>query len=255
MHHNFVTVVLAVIISCYPSIAQDNQQPGGEGFNNPPAYRSALQDSPAGDSAQVKIYGKTASELFHELGPGERLNQNIFESAIAGYYHLKQRALLSKENLLTIIDYTRPSTEARFYVIDLKTPQLVFNTLVAHGKKTGENFARHFSDRPGSLQSSLGFYVTGKTYTGANGYSLELKGMEPAFNGNAEVRRIVMHGAWYVSQEFSEKHGRLGRSWGCPALPLDLARKVIDTIKEGSCLFIYYDDPNYLLESKYLKIE
>lgn len=153
---------------------------------------------------------------------------------------------------VTIIDYSRPSTEKRLWVFDLDRDALIYHELVAHGKNTGKNRAVRFSNRRGSRKSSLGLFLTGKTYQGHNGYSLKLHGLEAGINDHALQRTIVMHGAWYVSEEFKRKHGRLGRSWGCPAVTRTVARPLIDEIKGGNYLFIYYPDDHWLSASVYL---
>lgn len=151
---------------------------------------------------------------------------------------------------LAVIDYTRPSTEPRLWVFDLETRRLVLRELVAHGQGTGDNFSKHFSNEDGSHQSSLGMYRTSETYTGRNGYSLRLDGLEPGFNDHARDRAIVMHGASYVSRDTIQQLGRLGRSWGCPAVSEKVARTVIDDIKGGQYLFAYYPDPEWLKHSE-----
>jgi hypothetical protein len=153
---------------------------------------------------------------------------------------------------LTIIDYSKPSTEPRLGVFDMATGGLLFHELVAHGRNTGENMAVHFSDELNSRQSSLGLFRTANTYVGSNGYSLRLDGLEPGFNGHARERAIVMHGASYVSEELAEANGRIGRSWGCPALRTAVARQVIDTIRGGGVIFAYYPDSDWLAESQFL---
>jgi len=173
---------------------------------------------------------------------------DIFRSAMTGYYKIES---LKKKNILTIIDYSKPSTEKRFFVIDLDRDTLLYRCYVAHGRNTGNNHAKKFSNAPGSKKSCLGFFLTVGTYKGKHGYSLKLKGLEKDINDNAETRAIVIHGAHYVSKEFIKDYGRLGRSWGCPALPGELSTKIIDEIKGGSCLFIYGNDRNYFLNSDY----
>jgi len=153
---------------------------------------------------------------------------------------------------LTLIDYSKPSTEPRLWVFDLRTGQLRYRELVAHGKGTGENLAEHFSDDMNSHQSSLGLFVTRDTYTGNNGYSLRLDGLEPGFNSRARERAIVMHGAPYVSADFAAKQGRLGRSWGCPALREAVAHDVIDFVRDGGVVFSYYPDQAWLDQSRFL---
>jgi hypothetical protein len=153
---------------------------------------------------------------------------------------------------LTLIDYSKPSTEPRLWVFDLRTGQVQFHELVAHGKGTGDNLAEHFSDDMNSHQSSLGLFVTRDTYVGNNGYSLRLDGLEPGFNSRARERAIVMHGAPYVSTEFASKQGRIGRSWGCPALREAVAHDVIDFVRGGGVVFSYYPDQAWLDRSRFL---
>jgi hypothetical protein len=165
-----------------------------------------------------------------------QLSYEVFNLAIKGYNLTDS---LKNKDIISIIDFSLPSTEKRFYVVDLKNRKLLYKCFVAHGKNTGENIAENFSNENGSLKSSLGFFVTAETYTGDNGYSMKLDGLEPGINDNARTREIVIHGADYVSQEFIDKEGRLGRSWGCPALPVELAKEIIDKISDGTLLFIY----------------
>jgi hypothetical protein len=153
------------------------------------------------------------------------------------------------ETLVSIIDFSKPSTEKRLFVVDLKKQELIYNTYVAHGKNSGSNEAVQFSNKCGSLQTSLGIYTTAETYSGKHGYSLRLDGLETGFNDNARKRAIVIHGAEYVSTDFIADHGRLGRSFGCPALPQELSSDIIDLIKEGTCLYIYANNEIYLKNS------
>lgn len=180
------------------------------------------------------------------------LSKEAYEYAIKGFEKLKAQGKLQNENLLTIVDFTKPSNEKRFFVLDMNKGKILFNTWVAHGKNSGEKFARNFSNKPESLQSSLGFYSTSQTYQGKHGYSLKLKGLEPGYNNNAESRAIVVHGANYVSEQFIHTKGFLGRSWGCPAIPEKLTQPIIDRIKNGSCLFVYSGNSGYLQKSKLL---
>ncbi len=153
------------------------------------------------------------------------------------------------EDIVTIIDFSLPSTEKRLFILDLKKQEILYHTLVAHGKNTGGNMATKFSNNKGSNQSSLGLYRTGESYQGKHGYSLRLDGLEEGFNDNARSRAVVMHSASYVSESFITRHGRLGRSWGCPAVPVEFSKEIIDLIKGGSCLYIYADDISYLENS------
>lgn len=153
---------------------------------------------------------------------------------------------------LTVIDYSKPSTEKRLWVFDMQTREVLYEELVAHGEGTGEDRATTFSNTPDSHRSSLGLFVTEETYVGRNGYSLRLNGLERGFNDRARERAIVMHGASYVSEAFAASRGRLGRSWGCPALREAVARPLIDRVKGGSLLFVYYPDQQWLKSSTYL---
>ena len=153
---------------------------------------------------------------------------------------------------LTVIDYSLPSVEPRLWVFDVTTGELLFKELVAHGRNTGENMATRFSDTLNSRQSSIGLFVARDTYVGSNGYSLRLDGLEPGFNGRARERAIVMHGAPYVNTSLASSQGRIGRSWGCPALREAVARNVIDTVRSGGVIFSYYPDTQWLRTSKFL---
>jgi hypothetical protein len=154
---------------------------------------------------------------------------------------------------LAVIDYSKPSTEPRLWVFEVATGRLLFQELVAHGRNTGEHLAQRFSNVEGSKMSSLGLFQATDTYFGNNGYSLRLRGLDAGFNDNAMARAIVMHGAPYVSEAIAARLGRLGRSWGCPALRPEVARTVIDTLKGGALLFAYYPDRKWLDESPMLR--
>ncbi len=180
------------------------------------------------------------------------LSQTAFELAHKGYTRLVSKHLVQNNCLLTIIDYSKPSSQKRLYVLDMVDGKVLFNSLVAHGRNSGQNFAKTFSNRQRSQQTSLGFYITMNTYTGENGYSLRLKGCERGINDRAYSRAIVLHGADYVSENFILRNGFLGRSYGCPAVPKELSRKIIDVIKDGSCMFLYYPSKKYSSQSKIL---
>lgn len=180
------------------------------------------------------------------------LSEMAFMNAAKGYYLLKKAGKLAKDNILSIVDFTKPSTEKRLFILDMEKCKILFNTYVAHGQNSGKEFANKFSNIPESFQSSLGFYVTTKTYVGKNGFSLQLDGLEKGINDRAEDRAIVMHGAAYVSEQFIRTKGYLGRSWGCPAVPEKLNKPIIEQIKNGSCLFIYSNNNQYLQRSRIL---
>ncbi|KAA9332853.1 murein L,D-transpeptidase catalytic domain family protein [Adhaeribacter soli] len=182
------------------------------------------------------------------------LDYEIFRKALIGYYNLKRTSPVTiKKSVLSIIDFNKASSENRLWIIDIKSKKLLYNTLVAHGKNSGENYARKFSNVPQSEMSSLGFYATNQTYIGKHGLSLKLTGLDKGFNHNAFQRAIVIHGANYVSKSFVNQHGRLGRSQGCPALPVAQSSDIINTIKNNSCLFIVGPEPKY--NSSFLKLE
>lgn len=153
---------------------------------------------------------------------------------------------------LSVIDYSRPSTQPRLWVFDLERKTLLFEEWVAHGRNTGDNYASHFSNANGSLMSSVGAYVTEDPYIGHNGYSLRLHGLDPGFNDHADARAIVVHGAAYVSADLIRREGRLGRSFGCPAVRPQIARQLIDAIRGGSFVFAYYPDRDWLAHSPLL---
>lgn len=178
------------------------------------------------------------------------LSNEVFKLALAGHQKLEAAGQLENPAILTIVDFSQSSKNKRMYVLDLINDKLLYNTLVAHGRNTGEEFAQFFSNVSGTLKSSLGFYITKNHVMGSKvGLSLIIRGVEKGFNDNAISRQIIMHGADYATEDFIRKTGRLGRSYGCPSLPPDLIKPVIATIENGSCLFIYYPDPNYLRKS------
>jgi hypothetical protein len=177
----------------------------------------------------------------------------LFYNAIKGFQHLLNQNKIKNSNIITLIDFSQPSTHKRWYTLDLSTGKILFNSLVAHGRNSGLVHANLFSNTPSSFQSSLGFYTTAATYMGKHGYSLQLQGCEAGINHLAQQRNIVVHGASYVSEQFIKTNGYLGRSQGCPAVPEPDASKIINVIKEGTCLFIYHPLPQYLIQSPCLK--
>lgn len=208
--------------------------------------------------SEPKSAAMYAEEIYNVIGFDNmnQLKSGVFSKAYLGFINLKKAGKLEQNShLLTICDFSLSSAEKRLWVIDLNEKKVIFNSLVAHGKNTGEEFAQKFSNIESSLQSSLGFYITDTTYNGSNGYSLKLLGVDSGYNDAALQRAIVMHGADYVSEDFIKNQKRLGRSWGCPAVPRVLAEPIINTIKGRNCLFIYYPNDQYLTSSKWLKAE
>jgi L,D-transpeptidase catalytic domain len=182
------------------------------------------------------------------------LTRQAYDCAIRGFNTMKETGRLENSNIISIVDFSRPSYQKRLFVIDLKNYRLLFNTYVAHGMNSGREYASQFSNLPESNKSSLGFYTTLSTYTGKHGYSLHLQGIERGINDNAYQRDIVIHGAGYVSESMINEQGFIGRSQGCPAVPERLHKPIIDKIKNGTCLFIYGADKKYLAHSKLLKV-
>ncbi|MEI9956026.1 MAG: murein L,D-transpeptidase catalytic domain family protein [Ferruginibacter sp.] len=181
------------------------------------------------------------------------LSQQAFQCAMHGFDYLIKAGKVSNQKIISIADFSLPSYKKRLFVIDLDKYKVVFNTYVAHGVNSGKEYATDFSNSPESNKTSLGFYETMDTYNGKNGYSLHLQGLEKGINDNADSRAIVMHGAEYVSEDYINAQGYIGRSWGCPAIPEKLHKPIIDKIKNGSCLFIYSPNKNYLIHSRILK--
>ena len=176
----------------------------------------------------------------------EGLRFETFAKAMTGYLNLRQDGKLAEgKQVLTVIDFDLPSTEKRLWVLDLATNNILFHTLVAHGHNSGENEATNFSNTDQSNMSSLGFYATGSEYEGKHGHSLRLQGLDEGYNTNAAARSVVMHGADYVSEDFIKQNGRLGRSLGCPALPMDQYSQIIDAVNGGTCLFLNKSDAGY----------
>ena len=194
----------------------------------------------------------TASPAARAFGDARSLNDSVLRLALNAAACARRAGAVANDRLLTVIDYSKASTEPRLWVLDLERERVLFEELVAHGRGSGENFATHFSNREGSHQTSLGLFRTADTYVGSNGYSLRLDGLEAGVNDRARERAIVMHGAPYVSEFNLRTVGRLGRSHGCPALRPAIARTVIDTIKQGSLVFAYYPDKQWLQGSRFL---
>jgi len=181
------------------------------------------------------------------------LAREVFNLAIKGLKKLNVEGKLQNPNIVTIADYSQSSNKKRLYVIDLKNKKLLFNTYVAHGRNTGDEYARSFSNEEGSLKSSLGFYVTENPIIGSHtGFALLINGVEKGFNDHAIKRAIIIHGADYATENFIKKFGRLGRSLGCPALPPEMNKPIIESIKGGTCLFIYNPSPKYICSSSLL---
>ena len=215
---------VALMVGGGRGVARDSSDGRGPG-----PYRSAAWTSPLG-----------------------RIDPNVFDLALGAAGCAVQSGVVRDPATLTVIDYSQPSTERRLWVYDLRARTLLFEEWVAHGQGSGENVPARFSNAPESHASSLGLFVTDTTYHGKNGYSLRLEGLDRGFNDLARARAIVMHGAAYVSPNLATTLGRLGRSWGCPAVRPGVARELIDRIRGGSLLFAYYPDRRWLAASAFL---
>lgn len=186
--------------------------------------------------------------LYKDLHLENIVDFTAFQQAFTGYNTIDRR----NKDILTLIDFTKPSTTERLFVLNIKQKKLLFSSLVSHGKNSGVNYATSFSNVMNSYKSSLGFYITENTYTGKNGYSLILNGVEKSINDRAKERAIVIHGAPYSNPSVIASSGRLGRSFGCPALPQAVNKPIINTIKDGTLLFIYANDKDYPSQSPVL---
>ncbi|MDR2040390.1 MAG: murein L,D-transpeptidase catalytic domain family protein [Bacteroidales bacterium] len=189
-----------------------------------------------------------SQQLYTEMELEHVVNYTAFEYAVTGYQKLNAK----NKDVVTLIDFSKPSTEERLYVLDMKQKKILYSTHVSHGKNSGGNYATSFSNERGSNKSSLGFFITENTYQGKHGYSLIIDGLEKGINDRAKERAIVIHSATYADPSVIASAGRLGRSFGCPALPKSISKTIIDTIKEGTLIFIYADDQDYFDQSTIL---
>jgi len=208
-------------------------------------------------SSSSIVSGRTLREeaiSLYELGDFKKygLSQKAFEYAWKGYQYLLKKGRVQRKDLISICDFSQSSRKKRFYIIDVNYAKVLVNTYVAHGKRSGGEYARSFSNAPESHKSSLGFYVTGSTYYGDHGISLKIDGVEKGINDRAYARNIVIHGSDYLGDVFMESNPFNGRSFGCPAVPANEIEEVVTIIKDGSCLFIYHPSKVYLKKSKIL---
>jgi hypothetical protein len=203
--------------------------------------------------AELKLISLEAVGLSAELQLADSgLDQKVLEYALMGYHRLQRRGMLRNMDLLSICDFSKPSSEKRMYIIDVRNRRLLYRTYVAHGEGSGSEYASDFSNTPESHKSSLGFYVTRDSYYGGNGLSLRMEGLDKGFNSMALERAIVIHGAPYVSERILHKYGVMGTTFGCPAIPEDLSGQIIPLLKNGSCFFIYAPSARYLSRSSVL---
>ena len=207
----------------------------------------------AGRRAEVRLIALEAADMYNQMQLKDSgLNEKALEYALRGYHRLLTSHVLRKTNVLSVCDFSQPSSSRRMYVIDLRNKRLLYRTYVAHGMGSGREYANAFSNTPESYKSSLGFYVTRGTYSGGNGLSLRIDGVEKGFNNLASERNIVIHGANYVSERVLHKYGVMGTTFGCPAIPEEMASAIIPVLKNGTCFFIYYPSKRYLARSRIL---
>lgn len=216
-------------------------------FTIRPVSYSAIEEKNVPDaSVYIDPY-----QLFTDMGLENKVNFVAFQEAVTGYNKIKEK----KKEIITLVDFTKPSTDERFYVLDMKNRKLLYSSVVSHGRNSGGLYATSFSNKRGSFKSSLGFFVTRNTYQGKNGYSLVLDGLEKGINDRAKERAIVIHGAPYSNPSVIASTGRLGRSLGCPALPQKVSRHIINAIKDGSLLYIYANNNNYMAQSSFFSTQ
>ncbi|HVU57230.1 MAG TPA: murein L,D-transpeptidase catalytic domain family protein [Puia sp.] len=203
--------------------------------------------------AEYNLVMNTAIGMYDMMNlESEDLSLKAFEYAWLGYHKLLKKGALHNTGLLTICDFSQPSSKERMYVIDVRNKKVLYKTFVAHGINSGEEYASSFSNQESSCKSSLGFYVTRKVYYGVNGMSLRIDGLDKGFNDNAYKRAIVIHGASYVSTRILNKYGVMGTTFGCPAIPTEVSEEIIPLVKDGTCFFIYYPSKKYLAQSTVL---
>lgn len=247
MRKHFLWIICALLTLSVSVISWGFAKVKGDSI----AVKSGSEKSSPKSSAKL-LFFHYVDDIYEAASLNESgLDSTVFQKAITGYYNLKMvNRLPANSTIVTIIDFNKPSTEKRMWIVDLEKKKLLLNTWVAHGKGSGDNMADAFSNNDESHQSSLGFYVTDDIYVGKHGRSLHLDGMDAGFNDKARERDIVLHGADYVNQNTIDQLGRLGRSFGCPAVSTEVVDQVINTIKNKNLLFINGNDSEYT--SKYL---
>lgn len=238
----FRLILSLLLLTSYYSVTASTRPAGSANLIRTPSFRPE----------RTKAI-RTALSLYQEMNlEAAGLNEEAFEYAYIGYRRLRKKHLLRKTSILSVCDFSQPSSEERMYVIDIFNKKLLYRTYVAHGINSGKEYASSFSNRRNSYKSSLGFYITQQSYYGDNGLSLRIRGMDRGFNDMARSRNIVIHGAPYVSTRILKKYGLMGTTFGCPAIPDDMSSQIIPVIKKGTCFFVYYPSRTYLAASSVL---
>jgi L,D-transpeptidase-like protein len=245
--------VSLIVLPSFTISGRDRLTASGVDFSTPVGVDEAAAEAVgvAPERAAAPAVATTSPANWNQTTLGS-VDPKVFALALSATHCAVKSGAVENPATLTVIDYSKPSTTTRLWVYNLRNRELMYEELVAHGQGSGDNYATRFSNEPETHRTSIGLFVTDDTYVGKNGYSLRLNGLDTGFNDRARERAIVMHGAPYVNADFVKAQGRLGRSWGCPALRDGVARKVIDTVKDGGIVFSYYPDQNWLKSSKYL---
>jgi hypothetical protein len=252
------TVLFGLAALFLPALADANEKNAGETHTSEyyrpaivrTAARFAHRRTAVARRAEMRLITLEAISIFDQMKLQDSgLNEQAFEYAWLGYHKLLKKGVLRKKDVLSICDFSQSSGSKRMYVIDVRNKRLLYHTYVAHGIQSGQEYANAFSNTPESNKSSLGFYVTRKTYYGSNGLSLRIDGLDKGFNNLASERNIVIHGAPYVSERILHKYGVMGTTFGCPAIPEEMTKQIIPVLKNGSCFFIYYPSKRYLSRS------
>jgi hypothetical protein len=247
MRNKYRVLSVALFLTCSPIIQF------GNGLMATPLRKFPATVTLSAASLKYAAFEAEVSSLYCESNLEESgLHREVFEYAYKGYLRLLDEHRISRSNLITICDFSQSSRKKRLYVVDLETRKILINTYVAHGRRSGGEYAKSFSNKWSSHKSSLGFYVTEMTYTGKHGYAMKIHGLEKGFNDKADRRNIVIHGSKYVGDGYLQSNKFNGRSFGCPAVPNADVKEVIEDMKGGSCFFIYHPTKKYLTGSKIL---
>lgn len=242
----FSFISLVVLFLFAPAIFAANK-------GNAVASREVISAAPVEASNSAAAIEAESNSMYDEMDlGGAGLTKTAFTLAYRGYRNLVNQGIVPQDNIITVADFSQSSRKKRLYIIDVENKDVIMQTYVAHGKNSGKEYAKSFSNKMSSLKSSLGFYITKGTYFGEHGLSLRIEGVDRGFNDNAFRRAVVVHGADYLGESFVRKNPFSGRSWGCPAVPAKQSKEIINTIKGGTVMFIYHPSQQYLKKSRIL---